>query len=87
MSKTVSFKLPAKPASAEDWIQGGGRPTDREAPPPAVPAPAAPSEPMKRFTIDVPESLHMRIKIGCAQRKAKMADVIRELFEREFPEA
>jgi hypothetical protein len=48
---------------------------------------AAPAEPMKRFTIDVPESLHTRIKIGCAKRKAKMADVIRELLEREFPEA
>jgi hypothetical protein len=86
MSKTVSFKLPAKPASAEDWIQGGARPTDREAAP-VIPAPSpSPAEPMKRFTIDVPESLHMRIKMGCAQRKAKMADVIRDWLEREFPE-
>ena len=40
---------------------------------------------MKRFTIDVPESLHKRVKIGCAQRGLKMADVLREMLEREFP--
>ena len=83
MTKTIQFKPGPKPATADDWIQGGARPTDRETRPKA----ASPAEPMKRFTIDVPESLHTRIKIGCASRKAKMADVIRELLEREFPEA
>ena len=46
---------------------------------------SAPAEPMKRFTIDVSESLHKRIKTQCAGRGVKMADVIRELLEREFP--
>ena len=41
-------------------------------------------EPMKRFTIDVPVSLHTRIKVQCATRGVKMADVIREMLEREF---
>lgn len=44
-----------------------------------------PEELMKRFTIDVPASLHMRVKIGCAQRGLKMADVLREMLEKEFP--
>jgi predicted DNA binding CopG/RHH family protein len=44
-----------------------------------------PAEPMKRFTIDVTETLHKRIKGQCAMRGEKMADVIRELLEREFP--
>jgi hypothetical protein len=78
MTKTVQFEPAPKPASAEDWVQGGARPTDRETRQATPAAPATPTEPMKRFTIDVPESLHMRIKIGCASRKAKMADVIRE---------
>jgi hypothetical protein len=82
--KTVQFKTAPKPATAEDWINQ--RSTDRETPA-APPAPAPSIEPMKRFTIDVPESLHTRIKIGCATRKAKMTDVIRELLEREFPKA
>ena len=42
---------------------------------------------MKRFTIDVPVSLHTRIKTQCAMRGMKMADVLREMMEREFPKA
>jgi hypothetical protein len=57
------------------------RDADREAP---VAAPVVPAEPMKRFTIDVPLSLHRRIKTQCAMRGDKMADVIREMLEREF---
>jgi hypothetical protein len=40
---------------------------------------------MKRFTIDVEEGLHRRIKAQCAARGAKMADVIRDMLNREFP--
>lgn len=40
---------------------------------------------LKRFTIDVPAALHRRFKAECARRGVKMADVIRELLEREFP--
>lgn len=72
--KTISFKMP-KPATAEQWVQGA-RPQDRE---------AQPIESMKRFTIDVPADLHSRIKMECARRGDKMADVIRELLDREFP--
>ena len=43
-------------------------------------------EPMKRFTIDVPESLHRRVKTQCAMRGVKMADVIRGMLDKEFPE-
>ncbi|WP_281004736.1 plasmid partition protein ParG, partial [Mesorhizobium jarvisii] len=49
------------------------------------PAPA-PAEAMKRFTIDVTESLHKRIKGQCAMRGVNMADTIREMLEKAFPE-
>ncbi len=62
-------------------------------------APAAPATPtpdqwvesrnlegMKRLTIDVPASLHARIKSQCALRGVKMADEIRALLERHFSE-
>lgn len=42
--------------------------------------------PMKRFTIDVPATLHARIKATCALRGVKMADEIRALLARDFPE-
>ena len=44
-----------------------------------------PGERMKRFTIDVPESLHRRIKAGCALRGVKMADYLRQTLENLFP--
>ena len=95
--KSVSFKVPAsKLAPAADaWIANrGAEPptTDREGGtvtalhPQETPA-AAPKERMSRFTIDVPESLHRRVKMQCAGRGQKMADMMRDLLEREFPEA
>ncbi len=81
--KSVAIKMPplrvADPADA--WVQH--RDPDRETP--TAPEPVAPAEPMKRFTIDVPVSLHTRIKTRCAMRGEKMADVLREMLEREFP--
>jgi len=79
MTKKVSFARAAAPKSADDWVA-------------AVPAegtvelapPAEPSEPMKRLTIDVPRSLHTRIKAACALRGSKMVDEIRAMLEREF---
>ncbi len=46
---------------------------------------AKPKEIMKRLTIDVPVSLHKRIKSSCALRNAVMADEIRDLLEQWFP--
>lgn len=82
MRKPSAFaKSPAKPPDpADSWVAS----RDQEA---ATPPPHAEpeAEPMKRFTIDVPQSLHRRVKSVCAQRGLKMADVIREFLEREFP--
>ena len=38
-----------------------------------------------RFTIDVPEDLHRRIKLQCTARGLKMADEIRALLDKHFP--
>jgi hypothetical protein len=78
MTKKVAFGAkpqPVPPAarSADEWVQN--HPTERAA-----------SEPMKRLTIDVPASLHTRIKIGCTLRGRKIADELRELLDRHFPE-
>jgi hypothetical protein len=83
-AKTVAFRVPAKPIDADSWVgQSDSAPAEPGIP--GIPsAPARTAEPMRRFTIDVPVSLHTKIKIGCARRGAKMADTIRELLEREF---
>ena len=45
------------------------------------------SEPMKRLTIDVPESLHRTIKAQCAMRGTKIADEVRELLLQKYVES
>jgi len=42
-------------------------------------------EPTKRLTIDVPLSLHRRMKSRCALDNLIMADVVREILENRFP--
>jgi hypothetical protein len=37
------------------------------------------------LTIDLPASLHKRVKTGCAMRGVKMADEIRRLLDEHFP--
>lgn len=87
--KKVSFGARPTPVpvakEADSWV---GKPTGepiedrtllKEAAQPAS------SEPMKRLTIDVTDSLHRRMKVACATRGLKMADVMRELLEKEFP--
>jgi hypothetical protein len=44
------------------------------------------SEPIKRLTIDVPFALHKRIKSQCAMSGVNMANEIRDLLEKRFPE-
>jgi plasmid stability protein len=43
------------------------------------------TEPTKRLTIDIPKSLHKRVKIGCAVAGKDMVDVVREFLEQRFP--
>lgn len=97
-AKQVSFKVPAsKLASGADaWIanRGAEPASDREGgnvtalkTVEATPAevPVAHKEKMVRFTFDIPEKLHRRIKSHCGANGLKMADVVRAFLEREFP--
>lgn len=70
--KSFAFAKPMAPATPNPdvWVQ------DR----------ALPAEATKRFTVDVPTSLHRRVKLTCVERGLNMADVVRDLLEREFPE-
>jgi hypothetical protein len=81
MTKKVSFARMA-PKAADEWVAGAGTEAASTLSPPPEPA-----EPMKRLTIDIPRSLHTRIKAACALRGSKMADEIRALLDREYDEA
>jgi len=90
--KTVPFKTPSAVTKAADgWVTSrqGGAATVAEGPEAATvtPFPQPAEEVMRRFTIDVSDELHKRIKAQCALRGVKMADALREILEREFPKA
>ena len=80
MTKKVSFAR-MTPKAADEWVAGAETETVSTLSPPPEPA-----EPMKRLTIDIPRSLHTRIKAACALRGSKMADEIRTLLDREYAE-
>lgn len=85
MKKTVQMKMPMQKTDALDKWVGQTTADVSEAPKTAKVVPLhAEAEANKRLTIDVTESLHKRIKAQCAMRGTKMADVIRELLEKEF---
>ena len=81
MTKKVSFARMI-PKAADEWVAGAGTETVSTLSPPPEP-----TEPMKRLTIDIPRSLHTRIKAACALRGSKMADEIRTLLDREYADA
>jgi hypothetical protein len=60
---------PSGPATLDDWV------ADR---------PNRTTEPTKRLTIDVPVSLHQRIKVQCTLQGQNMADVLRAILEDQF---
>jgi hypothetical protein len=72
---------PSAPVDADSWVSAS-RGTEQTT---VADVPVVPEEPMKRLTIDIPESLHTRVKSQCAKRGAKMADEIRTLLETHFP--
>ena len=84
MGKKVSFaakpkKAAAVPKAADNWVSSGD-PREKDEPKPVD------KVAMKRFTVDIPVDLHIRMKVSCTKRGLKMADEMRRLIENEFPE-
>ena len=66
----------ARPADPESWIKAPERHTPRA---------QAGVDFSARLTIDVTADMRGRIKIAAFQRGQTVADMLRALFEREFP--
>ena len=65
-----------RPADPDRWIKAG------DAPPHCTDAADAYSA---RLTVDITPALRGRIKIAAFQRGVTVADMLRDLFAREFP--
>ena len=73
MTKKISIQAkPTKSQTADDWVKN--RSTDI-------------AEPIKRLTIDIPESLHRKIKGACAIRGNKISYEIRALLIEKYGDA
>ncbi len=79
-ARTPRRSFAARPAeaasSAETWIKAADTPPGR--------APDAPSF-TARLTIDVTPELRGRIKVNAFRRGITVADMLRDLLAREFP--
>ncbi len=90
-AKKVTFGTKPQPEKQildpDTWVSGGEHPTEVQASEEIEPeiSAAVETEKMKRLTIDIPPALHTRIKVECAQRQKKIADIVRQLLEQEFP--
>ena len=75
----IGTKPTAKPAPApvDNWVESRASEGSQVEPDEA-------NEPMKRLTIDIPESLHRAIKSQCAMRGSKIADEVRELLLQKY---
>ena len=85
MNKKVAFPpkpAPVVPADADAWVSGTPAEAQEH-----TKVTTAPIEKMKRFTFDVPETLHRRIKTRCAEKGVDMAEEMRRLLEEHFPQS
>ncbi len=82
MSKKVTMstkpnKTNAQEISADAWVsQGAKKTTNGHGPEKELTA---------RFTIDIPVSLHARIKSQCALKRVKMREEVLAMLEERFP--
>lgn len=82
MNKKVTMstkpnKTNGKEFNADAWVSQGAALTTNGS--------EAEKEATARFTIDIPVSLHARIKSQCALNRQKMREVVLEMLEEKFP--
>jgi hypothetical protein len=83
MNKKVTFApkpTSVPPAHADAWVSGA--PAEKAEEPRMI----EPTEKTKRFTFDVSESLHRRVKAKCAEKGVDMADEMRRILMEHFPQ-
>ena len=77
MSTKPNSKANGQEFNADAWVSQGGAITANES--------QAEKEPTARFTIDIPVSLHARIKSQCALKRVKMREEVLSMLEEKFP--
>lgn len=74
MSKKVTISpRPAKLPDSDNWVESRVAPED-----------TAPRVKPKRLTIDIDPKLHTQLKVHCAKNGTQIADLLRNLINREI---
>lgn len=81
MNKKVSFGTKPDPNSLDALVQSR---SEGQAVATTPAAPVAEKEATRRVSVDLPLSLHTKLKLHCVQSGALMADYVRDLITREF---
>ena len=76
MSTKPVNKTTAQTYDADAWVSGAKLNTNGQSPD---------KEKTARFTIDIPVSLHARIKSQCALKRVKMREEVLAMLEEKFP--
>lgn len=89
MSKKITMSTKPKAGaqkqfSADDWVSNGAS-VAAEASNIIADGQAPDKESTARFTIDIPVSLHARIKSQCALKRVKMREEVLSMLEERFP--
>jgi hypothetical protein len=74
---TKPNKTSVRELSADAWVSQGANSTTSED--------GTEKEVTARFTIDIPVSLHARIKSQCALKRVKMREEVLSILEEKFP--
>ncbi len=85
MNKKVSFGTKPDLNSLDALVQS--RSEGQGAAPAAAVAPVVEKEATRRVSVDLPLSLHTKLKLHCVQSGALMADYVRDLIAREFKDS
>ena len=94
MAKEVKFGTKPKAKKVDDWVENREVPEEVAEEPPVAETPASvepepeveepQKEKMKRLTLDIPESLHRRIKGKAVMEGVTMVEMLRELMEETY---
>jgi hypothetical protein len=83
MTKKITFphKSRTPPPAADAWVA-------EQSPAPETRAPAKPvtSERMRKLTVDVPDDLYRRMRIGLAREDRNLTELVNEFLRARFPE-
>ena len=89
MSKKTFATAPKPKQPSADAIEAfekGGAGHDRSPAPVAAREPKRPAEPIKRLSLDLPASTHMRFKTACSATGRKMVTEIQDFIDRRTAE-